>query len=315
MRFRNCVLLLACCLGSVIAAGTLGAQDLGHKLPGLIGLDAARIPEPGLYVLDRVVLYQADELRDRNGQLIPLPDFQFQALANATGLSYTLKLPRKALFFSFTAAVPVARFNVNVPDRPEASFDRFGLADYFIQPVRLGWRKDRFDLIGSYAIYLPSGLSRLAGGTGVSAGHVTHEFSGGGSIFFNKERTAFITALGSYDLNLRKRGIDITRGDIFEVQGGAGVSRFNRVLEAGLAGHGFWQVRPDRGADLPPALQGLRDRVYGLGPEAAVTFKAIRSQLRVRYEWDFGVRSRPNGNLLVVGFVVLAQHPQPPAKP
>jgi len=42
--------------------------------------------------------------------------------------------------------------------------------------------------------------------------------------------------------------------------------------------------------------------VFGLGPEVAVTLKPIRSQLRVRYEWDMGVRSRPQGNILVVGF-------------
>jgi hypothetical protein len=140
------------------------------------------------------------------------------------------------------------------------------------------------DLVGSYAFYLPTGVSPLAGGKGLSAGHVTHEFSAGGSLFANKKRTSFLSALASYDRNLRKRGIDVTRGDTFQIQGGAGVSRFNRVLEAGLAGHGLWQVHADHGADLPLALQGARDSAYGLGPEAALTIKSLRSQIRIRYE-------------------------------
>jgi hypothetical protein len=64
----------------------------------------------------------------------------------------------------------------------------------------------------------------------------------------------------------------------------------------------LWQVRDDRGTDLPPLLKGARDRVFGLGPEVAVILTPIRSQLRLRYEWDRGVRSRPQGNILVVGF-------------
>jgi hypothetical protein len=150
----------------------------------------------------------------------------------------------------------------------------------------------------------------LAGGKGVSAGHVTHEFSAGGSIFVDKNRSNFLTALASYDLNLRKRGVDITRGDTLQIQGGVGVSRLNRRVEAGVAGYALWQVRDDRGADLPLVLRGARDRVYGLGPEIAVTIPAIRSQIRTRYEWDLGVRSRPQGNVFSVGLNVLVQHPK-----
>jgi hypothetical protein len=135
----------------------------------------------------------------------------------------------------------------------------------------------------------------------VSTGQVTHQFSGGGSLFADKNRTAFVTALGSYDFNLRKRSIDITRGDVFQIQGGTGVSRANRAVELGMAGYALWQIRDDRGADVPPLLRGARDRVYGLGPEAAVFVAAIRSQVRVRYAWDFGARSRPQGKLLTVG--------------
>jgi hypothetical protein len=181
--------------------------------------------------------------------------------------------------------------------------------------VRLGWRQDHFDLIGSYGLYLPTGLSTLAGGTGVSAGHVTHQLSAGGSIYADKNRSDFVTALASYDLNLRKRGVDITRGDTLQIQGGVGVSRFNHLVEAGLAGYALGQVRDDRGEDLPLVLRGARDRVYGLGPEIAVTIPAIRSQIRTRYEWDLGVRSRPQGKVFSVGLNVLVQHPKRPATP
>jgi len=134
--------------------------------------------------------------------------------------------------------------------------------------------------------------------------------SAGGTISADRNRTSFLTALASYDLNLRKRDVDITRGDTLQVQGGAGLRLLNGVVEAGLAFHGLWQVRDDRGADLPGVLRGARDRAYGFGPDVAVLFETIQSQIRVRYEWDTGVRSRPQGNLLVVGLNVALQRPE-----
>src|SRR5262249_50822393 len=160
----------------------------------------------------------------------------------------------------------------------------------------LGWRKPRFDLVGSYSIYLPTGRSPLAGGKGVSSGQITHEFSGGGSIYF-KNRSRFLTALASYQLNTRQRGIDVTRGDTVQMEGGIGTKLFKQLAETGIAGYALWQVRDDRGTQLPAVLAGARDRVYGLGPEGAITIKAIRAQIRMRYEWDFGVRSRPQGQI------------------
>jgi hypothetical protein len=308
MRFRKIAFVLSVCAQLLLAAKTTAAQDLGHKLPGLIGLDAGRIPEPGLYLVDRLVDYRANELRDRNGSLIPI-GIQLRGLSNAVGISYTVNLKQSSVFLTATAAVPVARLRLNIQDRPEASFDRFGLADAYIQPVRLGWRGDRFDVVSSYALYLPTGIFSLTG-KGVSSGQVTHEFSAGGSIYANTNRDVFVTALASYDLNLRKRGIDITRGDTFQIQGGVGLDFLGQVIEVGAAGHGLWQVRPDRGADLPPILREGRDRVYGVGPEVAVLIKAIRSQIRVRYEWDLGVQSRPKGNVFSVGINFVVWRPK-----
>jgi len=315
MRMMGFVLLSLLVAGVVLMPGArrADAQDLGHKLPGLIGLDAGRIPPPGLYAIDRVVWYAADEVRDRSGNRIPVGDLGLLGIANAAGLSYTLQ--RGSRSFTATAAAPLARLRLDIHDRPEASFDRFGLADIYIQPARVGWRSERLDLVGSYGLYIPTGTSPLAGGSGLSMGHVTNQFSAGGSIFADRNRTSFLTALVSYDLNLRKRGVDITRGDTLQVQGGAGARRFNGVVEAGLAFHALWQVRDDRGADLPRLLQGARDRAYGLGPEIAVLLDAIQSQVRVRYEWGIGARSRPQGNLLVVGLNVTLKRPEPSSAP
>ena len=181
--------LLAVCVVLMPGARNVDAQDLGHKLPGLIGLDAGRVPQPGLYAIDRVVWYRADEVRDRAGNRVPVPDLGLLGLSNAAGLSYTFQRGERSL--TVTVAAPLARLRLDIHDRPEASFDRFGLGDIYIQPARLGWRGGRVDLVASYGLYIPTGTSPLAGGRGLSAGHVTNEFSAGGTIFADSDRTPF----------------------------------------------------------------------------------------------------------------------------
>jgi hypothetical protein len=284
------------------------AQDLGHKLPGLLGLDAARIPEPGLYLVNRLAIYEAEKLRDRNGNLVPTAPFNLLGRANGFGVSYTARISGSSMFLTMTSGGPIAQVKLNIENRPEIGVDRLGLGDFYIQPFRLGWRKRRSDLVTSYSIYLPTGRSPLAGGKGVSSGQITHEFSSGGSVYF-KDRSHYLTTLATYQLNMRQRGIDITRGDSVQIQGGIGTKLFRELAETGVAGYALWQVRDDRGTELPLVLIGARDRVYGLGPEGAVLIKTIQGQLRVRYEWDFGVHARPQGHILVVGINFLVHRP------
>jgi hypothetical protein len=305
---RRCGAVVRVSLALLVTTATIFAQDLGHKLPGALGLDAGTIPEPGLYLISRLAIYEADNLRDRNGNFIPTKPFALQGLANAFGVSYTRKISSNSLYLTMTLGGPIARVELNIENSPELGVDRLGLGDPYIQPFSLGWRKQRFDLVSSYGIYLPTGRSPLAGGKGVSSGQITHEFSGGGSIY-SKSRSRFLTALASYQLNTRQRGIDITRGDSIQIQGGIGTKLLRQLAETGIAGYALWQVRADRGSQLPPVIAGASDQVYGLGPEGAIFIKPIRGELRARYEWDFGVRARPQGNIFVVGIYFLVYHP------
>src|SRR5690606_37295019 len=299
-------LLLAAAL---LTAPSAQAQDREHKLLGGVGIDAGVQAEPGLYLSDRIVHYDASRLRDRNGDLVPIRGLNVDVLANAFGASLTLK-SENAPYLSFAFALPLADISVNATD-PRIALDRSGFADIFVQPLKLGWRFPHGDIVTSYAFYAPTGRFEPRGREGVGRGFWSHQFSIGGAVFSGPQRLFRASALLSYDLNLRKRGIDIRRGNTLQVQGGAGV-RFARIATIGIAGFALWQVTDDSGADIPPMLRGARDRVYGLGPEIDLLIPALRTRLDLRAEWDFGVRSRPQGRILVAGLTIALWRPAPP---
>lgn len=284
----------------LLSAGAAHAQvqDLGHRIPGGVGLDAGTQPEQGLYVGDRVVWFASSRAVDRNGETLPIRNLDIDAFANAFGIAGTVKV--RELYLTAAIAVPIVKTSLS-SDAPQVSIDRLGLGDIFIEPIQIGTRTERFDAIASYAFYVPT---RQGARTGVGRPEWSHQLSAGGTLFFDAHRGSRVSLLASYVHPQRKLDIDITRGDTILLQGGAGVN-VKRLLDIGVAGYALWQVTDDRGSDLPDMLRGLRERVFGLGPEVDLAIPALRSRVTARLEWDIGGRARPVGRVLFVGLTVV----------
>ncbi|MGH7554646.1 MAG: hypothetical protein ACREMQ_16715 [Longimicrobiales bacterium] len=63
------------------------------------------------------------------------------------------------------------------------------------------------------------------------------------------------------------------------------------------------------GSELPAIVRGARTRVYGLGPEIGATIPSIRTRIDLRAEWEFGVRARQDGWILVGSATFVAWRP------
>jgi hypothetical protein len=205
-------------------------------------------------------------------------------------------------------SIPIAWIS-GASGSPATHVDLVGLADVYVQPIRLGWRRSRFDLVTGYSFYVPVGsTTQDEGPTGVSRGQWTHELSFGGTARFDRGGSWALSALGAWDINGRKIGIDITRGETIQVQGGVGKT-FARIVSVGPVGYALYQVQDDRGSAVPPALLGARDRAFGLGGELDVTLEKGRSQLFFRYVHDIAVEARPEAQLFFAGVAVRAWKP------
>ena len=303
---RGARVLCGIAIGAALVTATAdaAAQELGHKVLGGLGVDAGTQPKPGIYAGDRFLYYAAGRIVDRNGDVVPIRAPHVDVAADAVGVGATMKWARLP-YVTVAAAVPVARIGLEVAE-PRRSVDRFGLGDVFVEPLKLGWGIDRFDVVTSYAFYVPTGAFQPGGGSGgVGRGHWTHQFSVGGAVFADAARRWRASALATYDLNTKKRGIDITRGDTVRIEGGAGARVFG-VLDLGGAAYALWQVGEDRGADLPASLRGARERAYGLGPEMGVVIPMLRARITFRAMWDFAAESRPEGRVLMAQIGELA---------
>jgi hypothetical protein len=299
---------VACLAGALLAAlllpvRPLAAQQLGYKLLGAAGIDAGVQPAPGLAIVSQTLHYDASELRDRAGNIVPIAGLSMKATGTALGVSFTTK-PKGAPYLTFAAGLPVAAIHVSSDD-PATSLNGYGFSDLFVQPIKLGWRERRFDVVTAYVVYAPTGRFEPRTGTSPGRGYWTNQFSLGGALFADSTRASRISALASYEMNTRKRGIDIRRGDMFQIQGGAGTA-VQKLVMLGVAGFALWQVTPDEGADIPPTLRGGRTRVFGLGPEVNVTIPQWTTRVALRVEREFEATSRPRGTVIALSVAYVA---------
>lgn len=293
--------LIAAGLHTVVAMTSVRAQqDLGHKLLGGVGIDAGVQSDTGLYIAARVVRYGATQLRDRSGARVPITGLDLDASGGSLGLAFVTKPAwAHAPYLSFAVSAPIAKVSLSIDD-PRVAIDRSGFGDAYLQPIKAGWRLPDGDVVGSYSVYAPTGRFEPRSGSGVGRGFWTQQVSVGGAVFLQGDRSRRMSMLASYDINSRKRGIDITRGNTLQIQGGAGLP-IARVVTVGAAGYALWQMTADRGTDLPTVLRGQRDRVFGIGPEIQVTLPKLGVRAEGRIEFEFGVRSRPRGNVAAGG--------------
>ena len=286
-----------------VATSAAADGELGHRILGSVGLDAGSQPDEGVYAGDRFFYFSSDQLRDRRGDPVPVQGLEVGAYANVVGIAGTLR-PEGGPYLSAAFAAPVAWLSTSA-DVPPTDIARFGLGDIFVQPLMVGWRFAHLDTVASYSFYAPTGQINRKG---FGQPQWTQQFSMGGTFFFDDERALRFSALASYNLYHRKLGLDVTRGDSIQIQGGLGGKLF-QVLDLGVVGYALWQVRDDSGSDLPVALRGAREQVFGVGPEIGITIPALRAKLTARYAWDLGAQARLEGQVLVVSLSFLAWRP------
>jgi hypothetical protein len=312
---RHVAISFALVAATALFPAQAAAQQIntGHKIMGALGLDAGVQPPAGVYVGDRGLYYSSNTLVDRNGRPLAV-GLDLEALANGAGPMAVVQLPWAGTYLNVSVSLPLARVTGTLR-QPEASLDKFGLGDIYVQPVRLGWRLRHFDLGAGYAFYAPTGRFEPGGSGGVGRGQWTQEISVPAAVYFDARRTWQVSALMSCEINSPKIGLHITRGSTVQIQGGAG-GRLLSFLRAGVVGYAEWQVTDDTGSALPPVLAGARDRAFGVGAEMDFVIRPLRTALVVRYTHDVAVQARPLGQLLLIGFTVIVWNPvaTPPSR-
>ena len=152
---------------TILLAVPAQAQFNGSHTLGDFGVQSGTQPSPGLYAAFFYYRYDADTLKDRNGDSLTLsPDSSGSLGMNAYAptLWYVTKAKVLGSTYGVMAVIPRANGALEAPIFGLDQTTGTRIADSFIRPIDLGWHAKQADFTAGFEFYPPTG-HYVAGGS------------------------------------------------------------------------------------------------------------------------------------------------------
>jgi hypothetical protein len=315
--FCSRVVVVVSITATLLVPATARAQYQGHNFRGDLGVNSATQPGPGIYVVMPYAQWNADTIKDADGDPFAVDrfgGFDFRLLA-PTVVGVT-KLKLLGANYGYMVSVP---FSTIRPERADETADShsWGLTDLYVVPVQLGWHTARADIDAGYGFYAPTGRYEARATDNVGLGMWSHELRGGVTAFLDAEKKLSIATTAFFEMHSKKKDIDIKVGNLLTLEGGAA---YNVPQIAGAFGLGYYfqqKVSDDSGADVPTALLRAtnllgRNRTFGIGPDVTMGLfqrGTTAGVVNVRYLWESGAKSTFEGGTFWISMTIAKLRP------
>jgi len=285
------------------------AQQVGHYLEGATGLENGTAPPPGLFVGYMAYVNPVDSIKGPRGETVVKPDITVAAHFMAYAVTTEKKILGANYGLMFLVPAVNTRFTSNLFD---ASAAAAGVSDIFFAPIVLGWDRGKTAFTLNYGFYAPTGDFNPSLALNPGLGFWEHQIQAGTTVNLDEKKLWNTSVLTTWEINMSKIGLDITPGPMFTAEYSFGRRFFKYAGNAGVAGAIYHKLAADTGCCISPLVAGHLDRAFSVGPEIKFTDPFIHLGFDVRYQQQFGVRSRTSGKIFVFGITFLdLLHPPP----
>ena len=301
--FRRFSLVPVSWLVAILAvAAPASAQLNTQHIKGTVGLKGASQPPPHVYVIAPLLyFYSTDEVKDRNGDRVPI-DASITSAATAAGLSVVTTKKLFGATYGYQFLFPVV-INNRIQGTEIDSNPGAGMTDSALVPISLGWHAKRTDSMASYTIYMPTG--RYAAGASDNAGFGMwgHELAGGATVYLNDKRTYHAATVASLTFQSKKEQSETKVGTALNLEGGVGGDFAQGKLTAGLVYYASFKMTDDQIDGVPQELIRGRNKVFALGPEVSFPLGrkgTLYGFLKVNYQHELYARVTTQGGELTI---------------
>jgi hypothetical protein len=287
------------------------AQFKGDHIPGFIGLSSGTEAPPGVYLGNLVWVYPTDTIKDNGGNSIHLP----AGLTSTADIILVSAVTNYKLLGGNVGGSVAFPFIKNRLQSNSLDVNTgFAWTDMFAN-AQLGWSFKRADVTAIYNLYMPTGRYSPGATDNTGLGMWASEPAIGTTVYLDKKRMWNAAAMFSLEFNTTdKTGTNIHVGDLGTIEGGFGKTFYKKVsgpipmiTNIGVAGYSQFKITGDSGSDIPVPLQGLKDRVFALGPEFNTYIPKPRLTFLVRYEPEFAARNRLDGQTILISVAWVAK--------
>jgi hypothetical protein len=241
--------------------------------------------------------YTADTLRDADGDKLPV-GFDATVLALVPRVIWIT--PYKVLGADYGMDIIASYLDKSIEiDALNLEADSSGFGDLCVEPLILSWHLPRADISAAAGGYLRTGDFDAKDPSSPGDGYNSLLFTLGSTLYLDSPKTWAASILARYEINDQKDDVDVTPGDSFHFEWGVSKT-LTQLFDVGVVGYCQWQVTDDSGLDVPEAQRHDHDRSFAVGPEVQCVIPQIKTIASLRYEWEFEVQDRPEGQIAVL---------------
>ena len=310
----GCVLVVVFLVWVALSAPAYAQLNTQH-LKGSVAVKAGSQPPPGGYIAAPVLyFYTADEVRDRNGDRVPI---EATLDASLFGVGYLHVTNKKILGgnYAFQFLFPVGANNriqaTEIDANPGAGF-----TDSAIVPINIGWHSKRADAQTNYTIYVPTGRYTDGASDNTGFGMWGHELVFGTTAYLNETRQYHAATSVSWTYSTKKEDSNTQPGTELHLEGGFGGDFLKGGLTAGLAYYAGFKLGDDEIEGLPGVLIRGKNRTFALGPEVSLAIarkNTVYGFVRVAYFFETYARTTTQGGALFISGTFLTKPLKVPA--
>jgi hypothetical protein len=237
----------------------LRAQQNGHYLQGVTGLENGSTAPPGFYVTFLPYVYQIDALKDANGDTAVKPDLTIAAYNNL----FSMTTEKKFLGATYGMSLIIPAVNTRLTaDAIDASLEQAGLSDIYFSPLVLGWTRGKANFLLNYGFYAPVGQFNPSSPVNPGLGFWEQQVQAGSTYAFDKRRLWNASLLSTWEINQSKEGLDVKPGPMATFEYSFGRRFFGYRMNAGVAGYTSRKLTADSGSGVSPRAVGVLDRSF-----------------------------------------------------
>lgn len=269
-----------------LAGGASATEGGGGAYPnGAEDFMTGALPPPGNYSITYFLYYEADHLKDNDGNNVPIdfdltvagPVFRFIRVRPTTWLG--------ADTLAQHVFIPTLYMDV---DTPAGSDHNFGLGDVIVDPLILGWHKGSLSCAFGVDIFLPMGDYDTGELANIGRNYWT--FEPVAAFTYRCPADYEVSAKVMYDFNMENRDTDYDSGDEFHTD--VTVGKHWGPLAVGLNGFYYQQVTDDSGPGAPE--NGNKGKQIGWGPAINYQYKMVN--LTLKYQDEIETENKPEGS-------------------
>ena len=261
--------------------------------PGIEGVKAASVPPPGFHYRFYYVNGSFDELKDNNGNEVPI-GLDLDIAAYVQRFVY---ITGKKLFgadYGMNLIVPVTDIDMKTDFGSE---DSSGFGDIVIEPFLLAWHKPRYDLALGLAVIPPTGKYHKDRAVNNGHGFWSTMLSFGGTWFFDDHKSLSASVLTRTVYNFENNDTNEQKGMEFTAEWGIGktIPMNNLLVRPGICGFGQWDISDHDGTAHDSHLY----QKYAVGAELNLFWLPSHVQGNLRALHEFETENGPEGNQIV----------------